>query len=75
MKQLSEYHERAAIAFSMYFGYKQNPMPLIDIGKKMNCSRTRAGILSKKAFRYLIHPKYRERIWEEYGYKPDEKSG
>jgi hypothetical protein len=74
MKQLSEYHERAAMAFSMYFGYKQNPMLLKDIGKKMDCSPTWAGKLSNRAFKYLIHPKYRKKIWEEFGYKPDEIS-
>jgi hypothetical protein len=74
MKQLAEYHERAAMAFNMYFGYKQPPMPLKDIGIKMNCSPAWAGKLSNRAFRYLIHPKYRTRIWEEYDYKPNEIS-
>jgi len=74
MKLLSEYHERAAMAFSMYFGYKQNPMLLKDIANKMNCSPAWVGKLSNRAFRFLIHPKYREKIWEENGYKPNKTS-
>jgi DNA-directed RNA polymerase sigma subunit (sigma70/sigma32) len=73
MKQLADYHERASLEFSMYFGYKQPPMTLKDIGKKMNCSRTRAGVLSNKAFRFLIHPIHRKEIWANYGYEPNEK--
>ena len=75
MKLLSGYHERAYIAFSMYFGYKQSPMRLKDIGKQLNCSQTRARYLSNMAFSFLIHPKYREKIWKEHNYKPSKKSG
>ena len=71
MKQLTEYHERASMAFSMYFGYKQNPMLLKDIAKKINCSPVWVGKLSHRAFRFLNHPKYREEIWGNFGYKPD----
>ena len=69
IEMLSSRYKRELIAFCKYFGYYDKPMTLGAIGQEMNISHSRVGQLSRKAFRVLIHPKYREQIWEKHGYK------
>jgi DNA-directed RNA polymerase sigma subunit (sigma70/sigma32) len=61
--------EREATAFGLFFGYQVEPMTLKAIGEKMNISQPRVRVLSNRAFRRLIHPRFRREVWEEYGYK------
>ena len=69
IEMLSSRYKRELTAFCKYFGYNNEPMTLAAIGQEMNISHSRVGQLSRKAFRVLIHPKYRNQIWEEHGYK------
>ena len=69
IEMLSSKYEREFTAFCKYFGYNYKPMTLRAIGEEMNISNSRVGQLSRKAFRVLIHPKYRNQIWEKHGYK------
>jgi DNA-directed RNA polymerase sigma subunit (sigma70/sigma32) len=70
INKLSTKYQREFSAFCKYFGYNNEPMTLAAIGQEMNISHSRVSELSKKAFRILIHFKYREEIWEAHGYKP-----
>ena len=69
IEMLSSRYKREFTAFCKHFGYNYKPMTLVAIGKEMNISNSRVSQLSRKAFRVLIHPKYRKQIWEEHGYK------
>jgi len=69
IEMLSSRYKREFTAFCKYFGYNYKPMTLGAIGQEMNISRSRVSQLSRKAFRVLIHPKYRKQIWEEQVYK------
>ena len=69
IEMLSSKYKREFTAFCKYFGYDYKPMTLGAIGQEMNISHSRVGQLSRKAFRVLIHPKYRKQIWEEHGFK------
>jgi DNA-directed RNA polymerase sigma subunit (sigma70/sigma32) len=69
MLMLLEEHERDATAFGLYFGYHKEPMTLKSISEQMNISTSRVRTLSDRAFRHLIAPGFRKRVWEDCGYK------
>jgi len=68
IKLLNEF-EREATAFGLFCGYQSEPLTLKKIGERMNLSTSRIGVLSYTAFRRLIHPGFRKKVWKEYGYK------
>jgi len=73
MLKLQKEHEKKAMAFGLYFGFQNDPLTLSEIGKIMNLSKNRVGILSKRAFKRLNWHKFRKEVWEECGYKEKEK--
>ena len=72
MLKLLGVDENMVTAFGLYFGYQKEPMTYKAIAAQMNISVPRVRVLAYKAFKRLIHPSFRQRVWEECGYKPTE---
>jgi len=66
---LSDEQEREATAFGLFIGYHKESMTYKAIGEQMNISIPRVRQLTHKAFRRLIHPVFRKKVWEDCGYK------
>ena len=73
MLKLLKEHEKKATVFGLYFGFQKDPINFSEIGKMLNLSETRVGVLCKKAFSRLNWSKFRREVWEEYGYKDKEE--
>jgi hypothetical protein len=73
MLKLLKEHEKKATVFGLYFGYQKDPLSFSEIGKHLNLSTTRVGVLCHEAFRRLNWFKFRREVWEEYGYKEKKK--
>jgi DNA-directed RNA polymerase specialized sigma subunit len=73
MLKLLKEHEKKATSFGLYFGFQKDPMSLSERGKILNISSARVGVLCKAAFRRLNWYRFREEVWEEYGYKEKEE--
>jgi hypothetical protein len=69
MLKLLKEHEKKATIFGLYFGFQKDPINFPEIGKILNISPVRVGVLCKEAFRRLNWPRFRREVWEEYGYK------
>jgi hypothetical protein len=72
MLKLLKEHENKATAFGLYFGYQKEPKNFKEIAEILNLSSTRVGVLCKAAYRRLTWFKFREIVWEEYGYTEKE---
>jgi len=74
MAKLLEEREKDAVAFGLFFGYQKEPMTLKAISEQMNISMSRVRAISDRAFRRLIHPGFRKKVWEDCGYKSASES-
>ena len=56
--------------FGLHFGYQKEPMTYKAIAEHLNISYSCTRNYSYKAFRRLLHPGFRQKVWDECGYKP-----